>query len=275
MLQGVPSGNPRNVGPLASLLAHRELIWQLGFREILGKYKGSFLGLLWSLFNPLLLLAIYTFVFTQVFKARWVEGETTGEFAIALFIGLIIHGFFAECVTRAPGLVIGNPSYVTKVIFPLEILPFPSVMAALFHAAASVIILLLAQWLVAGNVPWTAWLFPLILAPLVVQVVAFSWVLAAMAVYVRDVAQTVSILVTALLFLSPVFFPLQSLPAYMHGIARWNPLTIPIEASRQVLLWGQWPDWRQLAMYALASLAVAWIGFALFQKSRRGFADVL
>lgn len=275
MLQGVRSSNRRSAGPLASLLVHRELIWQLGFREILGKYKGSFLGLLWSLFNPLLLLAIYTFVFTQVFKARWVEGETTGEFAIALFIGLIIHGFFAECVTRAPGLVIGNPSYVTKVIFPLEILPFPSVMAALFHTAASVVILLLAQLLVAGSVPWTAWLFPLILAPLVVQVVAFSWVLAALAVYVRDVAQTVSILVTALLFLSPVFFPLQSLPAYMQGIARWNPLTIPIEASRQVLLWGQWPDWRLLAMYALASLAVAWIGFALFQKSRRGFADVL
>lgn len=274
-LRVLPSSRRPAAGPLSSVLLNRELIWQLGFREILGKYKGSFFGIFWSLVNPLLLLAIYTFVFTKVFKSRWVEGETTAEFAIALFVGLIAHGFFAECLSRAPGLVVGNPSYVTKVVFPLEILPFPSVMAALFHAAASICILLLAQWVVVGTVPWTAWLFPLVLAPLAVQAIAFSWVLAAFAVYVRDVAQTVSIMTTALLFMSPVFFPLNSLPDYLQGAARWNPLTIPIEQARKVLLWGQWPDWDQLGAYALVSLVVAWIGFALFQKSRRGFADVL
>jgi lipopolysaccharide transport system permease protein len=262
-------------GPVRSLIVHHELIRQLAVREIVGKYRGSFLGLLWSLLNPLLLLAVYTFVFTQVFNARWVEGETTGEFAIALFVGLIIHGFLAECVSKAPLLVTGNPSYVTKVVFPLEVLPFPNVLAALFHAFVGTCVLLLAQLIISGRLPGTAPLFVFILAPLAVQAVGLSWLLSALAVYVRDVSQFVSIVITGLLFLSPVFFPMSSLPSYLHGVARFNPLTIPIEESRKVLLWGEWPDWTQLGFYSVASIAVFLVTYAIFQKCRRGFADVL
>ncbi|HZX80943.1 MAG TPA: ABC transporter permease [Lysobacter sp.] len=269
--------NPNNrvAGPLRSLARHRELITQLTHREIIGKYRGSFLGLLWSLLNPLLLLVVYTFVFTQVFKARWVEGESTAQFAIALFVGLIIHGFLAECISRAPLLVTANPSYVTKVVFPLEILPFPSVFAALFHAGVSTVVLLVAQLVISGHLPWTAVLFPMILLPLAAQILALSWILSGISVYVRDIAQFVTILVTGLLFLSPVFFPLHSLPVYLQGVARFNPLTIPIEESRKVLLWGQWPDFGLLGIYSVVSLVVFVIGFAVFQKVRRGFADVL
>lgn len=262
-------------GPINSISTHKELIWQLAYREILGKYKGSFLGLLWSLLNPLFLLAIYTFVFTQVFKSRWIEGGTTGDYAIALFVGLIAHGFLAECLSRAPGLIVGNPSYVKKVVFPLEILPFPIMLAALFHAFASIVILLIAKWLLTGGVPWTALAFPIVILPLSIQGVAFSWILSSLSVYVRDVSQTVALLVTALLFISPVFFPVKSLPQYLHVAARWNPLTIPIEESRKILIWGQWPDWSLLGIYTVASVLLAWLGFIIFQKSRKGFADVI
>lgn len=264
-----------SAGPLTSLWKHRGLIRQLSFREVIGKYKGSFLGVVWSLFNPLVMLAIYTFVFTQVFSARWVEGETTSEFALALFVGLIMHGFLAECLGRAPGLVLANPSYVTKIVFPLEILPYTSVFASLFHACASLLVLLLAKLVLTGSIPWTAVLFPFVLLPLAVQALAYSWILSSLAVYVRDVSQMVGVLVTALLFLSPVFYPMSTLPARLHGIARLNPLTIPIEEARNVLLWGRIPNWSALALYTLASLLLALVAFAMFQKTRRGFADVL
>lgn len=263
------------VGPLVSMWSNRGLIRQLSFREVIGKYKGSFLGLAWSLFNPLVMLAIYTFVFTQVFSARWTEGETTSEFALALFVGMIMHGFLAECLGRAPSLVLANPSYVTKIVFPLEILPYTLIFASLFHSFASLVVLLLAKLVLTGSVPWTAVLFPLVLLPLAVQAVAYSWILSSLAVYVRDVAQMVGILITALLFLSPVFYPMSTLPANLHGIARLNPLTIPIEEARNVLLWGRIPDWQALMLYSLASLLLAVAAFAMFQKARRGFADVL
>lgn len=262
-------------GALRSLWLHRDLVRQLGHREIIGKYKGSFLGLLWSFFHPLVMLAIYTFVFTTVFKARWIEGETTAGFATALFVGLIMHGFLSDCLARATGLVLGNPSYVTKVVFPLEILPFPSAIAALFHLLCSLGVLLLAKLLLDGAVPWTAILFPIVLFPLVIQAIAWSWVLAALAVYVRDVAQTVSLLITALLFLSPVFYPLETLPQGLRDIARINPLTIPMEEARNVLLWGRMPDWSQLGIYTLVSLLIAWLAYRMFEKARKGFADVL
>ena len=262
-------------GPLVSLWRYRDLIWRLGYREIIGQYKGSYLGVFWSLANPLLLLAVYTFVFTKVFKARWIEGETTAEFATALFVGLIVHGFFAECLNRAPGLVVGNPSYVTKVVFPLEILPYPLTIAALFHAFASLVILLVARLLLTGTLPWTVVLFPIVFAPLVLMAIGFVWVLSALAVFVRDVSQTIAIITTALLFLSPVFYPLQSLPAYMQNAARFNPLTIPIEEARKVLLWGQMPDWMALAGYTAVALLLCAVAFGLFQHSRKGFADVL
>lgn len=267
--------NTSKTGPLAALWTHRQLIRQLGSREIVGKYKGSFFGVFWSMFHPLLMLAIYTFVFTQVFSTRWVEGATTSDFALALFVGLIMHGFLAECLGRAPTLVLANPSYVTKIVFPLEILPYPSVFASVFHAFASLGVLLLAKLLLTGSLAWTTVLFPLVLLPLVIQAVAYSWVLAALAVYVRDVTQIVGVLITALLFLSPVFYPLDRLSPQLRGLVKLNPLTIPIEEARQVLLWGRLPDWQALGVYTAVSILLALLAFALFQKSRQGFADVL
>jgi lipopolysaccharide transport system permease protein len=258
----------------SSFWRHRDLVLQLARREVVGKYRGSFLGLLWSFFHPLVMLGIYTFVFTQVFNARWTEGETTTGFAMALFVGLIMHGFLGEGLARAPHLVLGNPSYVTKVVFPLEVLTVASVLAALFHALASTAVFVLVM-LALGRLPPTAALFPLVLAPLALQALGWSWLFSGVAVYVRDVGQMVGLLVTALLFLSPVFFPLQTLPASLQTIARFNPLTIPIEQARRVLMWGEAPQWTELGIYAAASVLIAFFGLAAFHKLRRGFADVL
>ncbi len=262
---------------LSSIWRHRELIWQMSRREVIGRYRGSALGILWSFFNPVLMLAVYTFVFSVVFKARWGAGpeESKADFAIILFVGMIVHGLFAECVNRAPSLILSNVNYVKKVVFPLETLPWVAMGSALFHALISLVVLIAAQLMINVNLPWTAILFPLILLPLLLATMGFAWFLAATGVFVRDIGQITGILTTVMLFMSPVFYPVSALPEQYQTALLLNPLTFIIEQARQVLIWGRVPDWSGLAVYLGVSLAIAWAGFWWFQKTRKGFADVL
>ena len=268
------SGSPRAL--LASAWTHRTLIYQLGKRDVVGRYRGSVAGLAWSFLNPLLMLAVYTFVFAVVFQARW-QGATDGKgsFAVILFIGVLVHGIFAECLNRAPGLILANANYVKRVMFPLEILPWVSMGSALFHALVSLMVLLIAQVYVLGGIPPTALLLPVVLAPLVLTTVGLTWIFSAFGVYLRDIGQTTVVITTVALFLSPVFYPVTALPEEYRFLFLLNPLTFIIEQSREVLIWGRLPDWRGLAIYAVASLAVSSAGFWVFQRMRRGFADVL
>lgn len=260
-----------------SFWRNRQLIAQMAKREVVGRYRGSVMGLAWSFFNPILMLVVYTFVFSTVFKARWGVGgeETQVDFAVVLFVGMIVHGLFAECVNRAPQLIISNTSFVKKVVFPLETLPWVAMGSTLFHTAISLVVLLAMQLILDARLPWTALLLPLVLLPLIFATMGFAWFLAATGVYVRDIGQTTGIFTTVLLFVSPVFYPTSALPENFQRALMLNPLTFIIEQARQVVIWGRLPDWIGLGVYSLASLTIAWAGFWWFQKTRRGFADVL
>jgi lipopolysaccharide transport system permease protein len=262
---------------LVSLWRNRQLIRQMTRREVIGRYKGSVMGLLWSFLNPVFMLVVYTFVFSVVFKARWGVGEeeTKSQFAIVLFVGMIVHGLFAEVLNRAPGLILGNVNYVKKIIFPLDILPVISMGAALFHSLISLLVLLIAFALLNGYLHWTVIFIPLVLLPLVIFTLGLAWMLAALGVFLRDVGQTIGIVMTITLFCSPVFYPITALPEKYRPWLMINPLTFIIEQARAVLVFGQIPDWPGLAIYSLASLLIAWIGYAWFQKTRKGFANVL
>jgi len=255
---------------------NRYLIWQMTRRDVTGRYRGSMMGLLWSLMTPLLMLAVYTFVFGIIFPAR-VGGQSAGmaDFAVFLFSGLIIHGLFSECVTRAPGLVLGNVNYVKKVVFPLEILPWTVAGSALFHAAISVLVLLVFYGAHHAVLHWTVLFLPLILLPFILMVTGFSWFLASLGVFVRDVGQAIGIISTAMLFLSPVFYRLESIPAQWRDFLYLNPLTFIIGQTRAILLRGEMPDWSGLGLYTALSIVIAWLGLVWFQKTRKGFADVL
>lgn len=260
----------------SSLVSHRQLIWAMTRREVIGRYRGSVMGILWSFLNPVLMLAVYTFVFSVVFNARWGGGgESKTEFAVVLFAGMIVYSLFAECVNRAPALIFANVSYVKKVVFPLEILPWISLGSALFHTVISLGVWLAFYAMVNLSLHWTALLLPLVLFPLVMFTMGISWFLAALGVYLRDVAQTVGIVTTILMFLSPVFYPVASLPEEYRTLIYANPLTFIIEQARDVLVWGKLPDWPMLGLYTLVAVIVSWLGFVAFQKTRRGFADVL
>lgn len=260
----------------ASAWRNRSLISQMVRREVIGRYRGSLMGLAWSFFNPLLMLAIFTFVFSVVFQARWGGGvDDKVTFAIIIFVGLIAHGLFAECVNRAPALILSNVNYVKKVIFPIEILPWIALGSALFHAAISLVVLLLAQLLLDQHLPWTAILFPVVLVPLVFITMGLAWFLSSLGVYARDIVQITAMLTTILFYLSPVIYPVSALPEQYQPWMRANPLTYVIEEGRNTLIYGQIPDLTRWGLATGIALVVAWLGFAWFQKTRRGFADVL
>lgn len=267
-----------SIGALGrSVWQHRELISQMTRREVVGRYRGSVMGLAWSFFNPVLMLIVYTFVFSVVFKARWGVGgeESRADFAIVLFVGMIVHGLFAECVNRAPSLILSNVSYVKKVIFPLEILPVIAMGSALFHTLVSVVVLLGAILLLGSGISWTIVFFPFVIFPLLLATLGFAWFLAALGVYIRDIAQITSMITTVLMFLSPVFYPLSALPEKYQVWLQLNPLTFIMEEARKVIVFGHVPDIVGWTIYLMASSLIAWLGFAWFQKTRKGFADVL
>ena len=266
--------------PLAlckSLWRNRQLIVQMTKREVVGRYKGSVMGLLWSFLNPVFMLTVYTFVFSVVFKARWGGdgNDSKTQFAVVLFVGMIVHGLFAEVVNRAPSLILANVNYVKKVIFPLEILPVITMCAALFHGLVSLAVLLIAFFIFNHSLQWTVIFIPLVLLPMVILTLGCAWMLASLGVFIRDVGQTIGIITTVMMFLSPVFFPVTALPEVYRPLIMANPLTFIIEQAREVLIWGHSPNWTGLGIYTVAATVVAWVGYVWFQKTRKGFADVL
>ncbi|ATA18600.1 lipopolysaccharide transport system permease protein [Gibbsiella quercinecans] len=266
------------VSLFGSSWSNRHLIYQMIKREVVGRYRGSFMGILWSFINPVFMLAVYTLVFSVVFKARWAGAavnESKTQFAVILFVGLIVHSLFAEVLNRSPSLIISNVNYVKKVIFPLETLPLVAMGGVLFHSFISLVVLISAFFIFNGYVHWTLLFLPLVIIPLIFLTLGLSWFLASLGVYVRDVGQTITILMTVMMFLSPVFYPISSLPEALRPVIMMNPLTFIIEQARAVLIWGKLPDFVGLGIYSIISLLVMWLGYVWFQKTRKGFADVL
>ncbi len=261
---------------MASLWRNRSLIHASAKREVLGRYRGSVLGLLWSFFNPLFMLVVYTFVFSVVFKSRWDGGgESKTEFALVLFAGLMVFNLFAECINRAPSLILSNANYVKKVVFPLETLPFVALLSAAYHMLISLGVWVLAHVILSGLPHATVLLLPLVVLPFAFFIMGLSWALASLGVFLRDVSQFIGVVVMTLMFVSPVFYPASALPEAYRHILYLNPLSPAIEMTRDVLYWGRPPAFTMLCIYWLATGFIAWLGFAWFQKTRKGFADVL
>lgn len=260
----------------ASLAHNRHLILTMTKREIIGRYRGSIMGILWSFFNPLFMLVVYTFVFSIIFKARWdTNSGSRTEFALILFAGLIVFNIFSECANRAPTIVLSNINYVKKVVFPLEILPWVVLGSVLFHAVVSVIVWLIVYMLLFGAPHATILLLPIAIIPLLFFCMGVSWALAALGVYLRDVSQIITILTSVLMFLSPIFYPVTAIPERIRPILLLNPLAPSIEQVRDLLYFGRIPNIPIWLITLFAALIIASLGFAAFQKTRRGFADVL
>lgn len=264
------------LAPISTARKNRSLIAELARREVHGRYRGANFGLLWAIISPFLMLAVYAMAFGSILKSRWPQASEGGHsFTLILFIGLIIHGFFAECISRSPQLVVGNPNYVKRVVFPLEILPWPMILSALFHLFANFLAFIILQLAIDHQLTWQVVLFPLTILPIVILSLGVAWWFAALGVYFRDIGQVTGVLVTALLFTSTAIMPLSAVSSNIRWIFVLNPLTFIIDQSREVTLWGRMPDWLGLGLYAVVAMIFAYLGYTVFAAVRRGFADVI
>jgi lipopolysaccharide transport system permease protein len=256
---------------------HWYLIRQLAKREVESRYKGSLLGTLWTILNPLMMLAVYGFVFTAVFPARWPGLVDTGQegFVLVLFTGLIIFSLASDTWNRAPGLVLENPSYVKKVVFPLYLLPIVALAPPLVQACSSFALLLVGYVLIIGVPDIKILLVPLVALLYCAVVLAVSYVLAAIGTFVPDLRHAVGSLMTIFLFGSPVFYPLSALPQAIQPLVALSPLTFYLEASRALLFGGDPPAVQYWLLAALAAMVSLAAGLILFHKAGKGFADVL
>lgn len=262
---------------LSSFFNNRVLIYQLTKREILSRYKGTSFGVAWSIFTPLLMLVLYTFVFSFVFKARWGEANELPReiYALVLYTGMITHSLFCDCMNRSSTLMQSNVSYVKKVVFPLDALNWVVLFSSLFQFFIGVVLLIIAKVIITGLVSVNSLLVPVILIPFAMIIMGVSWFLAALGVYFRDVAQITTIFSTVLMFASPIFYPISMLPDSIKKIIYINPLTYFIEEFRNILIWGRLPDFEPLCVVYGAAFFIAMMGFLFFNRTRRGFSDVL
>jgi len=260
----------------SSITDHWNLIRQLTRREIASRYRGSFLGCLWAFLHPVVMLTVYTIVFRGAFGMRWGrEGESALDFGLLLFSGLIVHALFSESVHRAPYLIVNHSNYVKKIVFPLEILVWTSLGAALFHAGMSALVLILFYGLLHHSLHWTMLFLPLLLLPLTLVTVGISWVLASAGVFLKDIGQASGPVTTVMLFLSPVFYPVSALPESYQTLLYANPLTFLITQAQDILIWGKAPSWVGIGVYCAYGYLIAWLGLLWFQRTRKAFADVL
>ena len=244
-------------------------------RDVQSRYRGTMLGFLWAVVFPLMMLAVYAFVFGGIFNARWGNSGGMKDFVLMLYCGLIVHAVFSETLTRSPSAILSNPGYVKKVVFPLELLTISHLASAVFNALIGLGLLCVFLLFQYQSIPLTALYVPLMLIPLLVLTGGLAWFIATIGVFFRDVGQMIGVIMSLLLFLSPVFYPISSVPALAQKLMYLNPLTYPIEELRAVLILGNQPDWLHWLAYCAVSVVVAIGGLWIFQKSRPAFADVI
>lgn len=262
--------------PILVVVRWRTALRQFLVRAIARRYRASAFGLLWAAIVPLITLAIYAFVFGTVMEARWQPaGADNVPFAINLFAGLIVFWLMADAMGQAPSCVIEHTNLVKRAVFPLEIIPVVVVGNALFHTLINAAILLLALAALGIHIHVTALLLPIVLVPFVLLLTGLAWLLAALGVYFRDLIQLVGLVMTGVLFLSPIFYSIDRLPPGLQNAITFNPVTVIVTATRAVLLEGTPPDWMALGAYFAVAWLTAALGLAFFRRARGNFADVL
>ena len=262
-----------------AVVKNRSLFVQMTRRNVEQRYRGSALGLIWSFVQPLMMLCVYTFVFSVVFQSRWgvdvSVGDSKGAFAVIMFCGLAMYNLFAEAVSNSCGCVTGNPNLVKKVIFPLEILLLTQISTTFILGIAWFVLLFFGAYLILDFLGWTMLLFPLVVLPLFVFALGVAYLVASLGVYVRDTQYVIGVVLQILFFATPIFYPINAVPEQFRIVLELNPLTVLIEQARNVFLYGRMPNWLFLGLATLVSLIVLQLGYFFFIKTKKGFADVL
>lgn len=275
-MHGKSSGIQKQAGPFSALRRHRHLFLQLLKRDVQTTLRGSILGMGWIVVTPLVLVGIYTFVFGFVLQTSWFT-ETNSPLHVPLiyFTGLTVFSLFMEVISRSPEFVRANRTYVTKIVFPVEILSWVLVGTASVKYAASLALLVIFLLFVTGGLPPAILMLPLVLAPFVTMLLGISWYLSAIGTYLRDLNQLVQAIGPVLMFISPIFYSIDQVPETARIIFWANPLTFILETMRGLLFFDTPVNWSAYAIYWMVAIAVFLSGFAFFKRAGRQFADVI
>ena len=260
---------------LKTLIKHNGLLFELTKREFAGRYRGSFGGIAWSFVQPLFLLSIYTIAFGVILKSRWGSAGSTAEYALMLFVGLIVFNAFSECLNRSSTLITSNPNFVKKIVFPLEILPVVTVATVLIHAIIGIVVWFVGYSLLFGLPKLTAIFFPLILICLIPILLGIAWLFSAIGVIVRDIVQVTGMINHALLFLTPIFYSIEAAPPLLKNALMLNPLTFIVEQLRAILYLGNTPNFKGIVIYFVLATIFAWCSLTVFRRLRPTFADMV
>tara|TARA_B110000858_G_scaffold107267_1_gene122684 strand:- start:11616 stop:12422 length:807 start_codon:yes stop_codon:yes gene_type:complete len=259
------------------LKQHFELFLMLLKQDIQKKYKGNFIGNYWIIITPLFMLSIYTFVFGYVFAVRWPGFLSSNifQFSLVLYCGLAFYNSFNEAISRAPNNIIENVNYVKKAVFPLEILTPILVSSSATNLIINIILIAIIKSVLISPITFNFLFILLILFSFLIMLLGLSWIFSAIGVYIRDLNHLVINSVTGLLFLSPIFYPMSSLPEWLRPFILFNPISIPVEEARKIIIYNEIPDFYILSIYSLSSLFMFATGYYFFSKTKKGFSDVI
>lgn len=274
-MQSAHTAHRRIWQPLWQLPRRADLIFSFAKRELLGRYKGSALGIIWAVLNPVVMIAIFTFIFAGIFGARFGVNHSHWDYALYLFCGLLPWTMFQESVQQSANTIVVNANLVKRVVFPLEALPAAQVFAALGNQLFATFALLTAIVVVRQRLEITAIWLPLLLIPQLLFALGGAWLIASLGVFLRDIAQGITLLLMAWMYLTPIIYPESIVPERFRSLIDLNPFTALVRNHRRIFLDGLGPDWSGLAYFAAVSIAVFFVGYWWFARTRKSFADVV
>ena len=261
--------------PLWQLPARADLIYSFAKRDLLGRYKGSALGIAWAVLTPVVMIAIFTFIFAGIFGARFGAGDSHWDYALYLFCGLLPWTMFQETVQQSSNTIVANANLVKRVVFPLETLPAAQAFAALGNQLFATIALLIATVFIRQNLQLTTLWLPVLPIPQLLLALGAAWLIASLGVFLRDIAQVIPLLLMAWLYLTPIIYPESIVPERFRWFIGINPFTSLVRSYRRVFLDGLAPDWGGLLYFTLVALVVFLFGYWWFARTRKNFADVI
>jgi len=261
--------------PLWQLPSRAELIFSFAKRELLGRYKGSALGIAWAVLTPVVMIAIFTFIFAGIFGARFGANDSHWDYALYLFCGLLPWSMFQESVQQSSHTILNHSNLVKRVVFPLEALPAAQVFACLGNQLFATVALLIAIVMIRHRLELTALWLPVLLIPQILIALGAAWLLASLGVFLRDITQGVMLLLMAWMYLTPIIYPESMVPDHFRTFINLNPFTSLIRSYRRIFLDGFAPDWSGLLYFSIFALIIFLFGYWWFARTRKSFADVV
>jgi len=261
--------------PLWELPGRSELIFSLAKRELLARYKGSALGIVWALLTPVVMIAIFTFIFAGIFGARFGASQSHWDYALYLFCGLLPWTMFQETLQQSATTIVAHANLVKRVVFPLETLPVAQAFSSLGNQLFATIALLIATLVIQQQLHLTALWFPVLVIPQLLFTLGAAWLIASLGVFLRDIAQGITLLLMAWMYLTPIIYPESIVPERFRVLINLNPFTSLVRSYRRIFLEGAAPDWSGLAYFTGFAIVSFLVGYWWFARTRKNFADVI